>query len=511
MNMKNIKKFTALFLVLILIFTTLISCNPSSKNNISATGNDNTTADPNATAAPGGTTAEERIDPNLPSEDYGGYTFTFLAHQINYPYDWVGDAAPREITAEAENGDPINDSVYKRNAITEDKYNITIKMVPNTDEKAAMNKAVKAGDNTYDAVVIFNNNVPSVITGGLLVDTSQLPYINLKQPWWDPAVNALSIAHKNFLLGGDLLILDKEATNCLLFNKDMMANLGLPFPYDAVKQGKWTMDALNNIIKNSAKDLNGDGQMTAYDDQWGLGLVNDALHAFLVSCGGALAVKDNNDIPYMDFTSQKNLSVISKAMDVMYNPNYVVNGQAPPKGGSGDLTNGNLILNTGFEESRILFMWARIRVVEALRDMNANFGIVPMPKYDETQSRYYSLVNPYTGVLLGVPKSSSDLNRTSIILEALSAESRYTLQPAYYDVTLQRKYARDNESQEMLNIIFSSKIYDIGSIYSFGNVFLDFITLAATQNRDVVSYYEKKSGAMQAAIDKVVNTIQSIN
>jgi len=151
-----------------------------------------------------------------------------------------------------------------------------------------------------------------------------------------------------------------------------------------------------------------------------------------------------------------------------------------------------------------------MRVVEKFRGMEANFGIVPLPKFDEAQTQYYSVVNPYTGVLLGVPKSVQDLERTSIILEAMAAESRYTLQPAYYDVVLQRKYTRDDESQEMLDIIFGNRIYDIGAVYSFGNVFLDFIALCNKSNRDVVSYYDKKSGAMQKAIDKLVALIDTM-
>jgi hypothetical protein len=203
----------------------------------------------------------------------------------------------------------------------------------------------------------------------------------------------------------------------------------------------------------------------------------------------------------MDFTSQKNLAVIEKAMDLMYNPEYVNNQQG--KGG--------IDTHLAFQENKIVFMWGRMHLLEYYRSMEADFGVVPMPKYDEKQDNYFSLVNPYTGVLLGVPKSVQDVEKASIILEALAAESKYTLQPAYYDVVLQRKYVRDEESGEMLDIIFSSRVYDIGGVYSFGNVFLDFITLAAKNDRNVVSYYEKKIGSMEKAINKVVDIFQSMD
>ena len=42
--------------------------------------------------------------------------------------------------------------------------------------------------------------------------------------------------------------------------------------------------------------------------------------------------------------------------------------------------------------------------------------------------------------------------------------------PAYYDVQLKTKIARDDESSEMLDIIFAGRKYDLGSIYDWGGL-----------------------------------------
>jgi len=76
---------------------------------------------------------------------------------------------------------------------------------------------------------------------------------------------------------------------------------------------------------------------------------------------------------------------------------------------------------------------------------------------------------------------------------------------------LQRKYVRDNESSDMLDIIFNTRIYDIGSVYSFSNVFLGFIEMAYKSNRDIVSYYDKNIAKMEKAIDKVVTIFQDMD
>jgi len=297
----------------------------------------------------------------------------------------------------------------------------------------------------------------------------------------------------------------------MIFNKDLMAKLGMDLPYQSVKDGKWTFDKLYEMTKGVEVDVNGDGKMEYQDDRFSLITFNDTLHAFLVAGGGTFAQKNSDDIPYMCFAEPKNLAVMEKAMDLLYkNTNPGVFNVQSVDAGTGNVTWMKVYYDT-FMEDRALFMWIRMRVVEAFRGMDSNFGILPMPKYDEAQDNYRSLVNPYTGVMLGVPKTSADPERTSVILEALSAESKYTLQPAYYDIVLSRKFARDEESSEMLDIIFNTHVYDIGGVYSFGGVFNDFNSTAGKEDRNITSYYDKKIGSMEKAIDKLVTQFESMD
>ena len=73
-----------------------------------------------------------------------------------------------------------------------------------------------------------------------------------------------------------------------------------------------------------------------------------------------------------------------------------------------------------FPADQVMFWVECISWAKALREMEANFGILPAPKYDEQQSQYYSCNN---GNFFGmsVPVSVSDVERTSIILEALQS------------------------------------------------------------------------------------------
>ena len=500
----NKGKIKFCFLILLTILFLLISCNSEKPTKSDDSGGENADSSDNGentaetTTSPG----ETRIQSELPEMDFGGYVFNVLSHEEESG-DWVG-TVPREIISETETGDSINDAVYKRNSIITEKYNFEIAMQCYADENAALRKAVKADEDIYDAVIMIIYRVNPIITSGLLTDVSNLTYVDLSKPWWDSAVNSMSIDRKNYLLAGDMLILDNEATNALIFNKDLLTALDIELPYKSVSDGTWTMDKFTGLMKDVALDLNGDGVLTPFDDRYGFIAYNDTLLALLVSGGGNLALKDENDMPYICFNDEKNVTIAEKAMDLMYNP-YVLNAQQV--GGATAHTEHLDAYLRGFEENRTLFMWIRMRVVELYRGLETNFGILPMPKFSETQENYYSLVSPYTGVMLGIPQTASDLERTSVILEALAAESRYTLKPAYYDIVLQRKFTRDEESRDMLDIIFNSRIYDIGSIYNFGNV-ASYNSLASTNSRDVMSFYDKSVSKMEKDIEKIIGVFQ---
>jgi len=498
------KKFIVILIVVLICSCYLVACKSDT-----AQYNDDIKTESDGATGVNTDNEEVRILPDLPNVNYNGYIFTVLAHREDSD-DWY-QPDPREIISEEETGEPIDDAVYRRNEILADKYGFELDLVTNTEEVTALRRTVNAGDDIYDAVMIFNNNVPTAVQNDVLINTDHLPYIDMDKPWWDQGVKSMSIAGKNFLLAGDMLILDNEATNALLFNKDLMRTLGKELPYNLVMEGKWTFDKMEELIRDAAMDLNGDGQMTPDEDRWGLVTYKDTLHALLVSGGGSLAEKDEKDIPFMSLATERNIRIAEKAMDFLYNSNFTMNIQRDVEDGGDGNPNWTRTIHTVFEEDRALFMWVRMRVVEKFRGMDSDFGILPLPKFDELQANYRSVVNAYTGVLLGVPKSAQDLERTSIILEAIAAESRYTLQPAYYDVVLQRKFARDEESSDMLDIIFNTQIYDIGAVYSFGDVFMDYIELTIEQNRGILTYYERRSAIMERDITRLVDRIETMD
>jgi hypothetical protein len=165
-----------------------------------------------------------------------------------------------------------------------------------------------------------------------------------------------------------------------------------------------------------------------------------------------------------------------------------------------------------FKANEILFTYYSVKMSNQLRDMESNYGILPFPKYDEYQESYHHLIMPDGDSVIGVPLSCGKTELTAYMLEALSAESYYTVYPAFYDVVLMGKFTRDPESQDMLKIIFDTRTYDIGSIYGFGSFYGQLITYAANKgDSNLASLFASNLSAIESSIDKLNDLIDQWN
>ena len=173
---------------------------------------------------------------------------------------------------------------------------------------------------------------------------------------------------------------------------------------------------------------------------------------------------------------------------------FATDGFKHPSGDSGN--NGGVDF---FKNDQTLFYNECMGNVQKLRTMDTDFGIIPSPKYNEEQEEYYHLGgNPY---FMQVPVTQPDFERTGIIMEALSYESMKVVPSAFYDIMLNGKIARDNESSKMLDIVF-------GSLSYYLPVALDILELGVTdliwKNKiDFVSFFAKNESKILKEIEKM--------
>lgn len=450
----------------------------------------------------------EKIKPDFGEVDMGGTNFTILTNNWNAADSF---AMRNEIFVDELNGEPINDAIYNRNLYVMEKYNCSITHV-NMDNVEQSNskvkKSVKAADGAYDVFFVRHHFYHSLGADGYIIDLYGMPNLDLTAPYWDQnSPKNYSLCNKLFCVDSDISICDKDSTAAMVFNKKLAEDFGLEDVYGVVDDYRWTIDKMGSMAKDVTSDINGDGVLDQYD-RYGIYYERDTMLAFLSSGGYALALKDEDDIPYMTFDNESVLTILNDMADVLYDGTLSWNTMYWESNGGEDF---NDVKNRNFSNDMALFMWVRIDNTHYLRDMISDFGIIPCPKWKEEQQEYRGWINAWTSVSLSVPNNpdAEKMENLGIMLSDWAWVSTKMLKPAYYDTVLNTKITRDEESSHMLDLIFNNRVNDIGAEAMFGGA-QDFIYMSMTNDRDFTSKFAKYASKAQKDIDKLVAKIEEL-
>jgi len=437
-------------LILILLMCIFASCQDNSSENLKD-------VEPGVTEIESEETTDYRAD-YLPAVNYSGYEFRL----VNVPSE-ISRMHTTFIIAE-ETGDLVNDAIFRRNRIIEEKYNIVFTQIEVSGYEAltsTFQKCVNANSDDFDM-----GQMAGGLTGafteaqtGRAVLPKDLPYLDVSQPWYIQGVNEqFTIAGKIFLAYSDECLNLLEQTQCVLFNKKIATDFDFDNPYELVLSNKWTFDRFFDMAKAATDDLNGDGEMTD-TDRFGIVSTHDFFYPnFWTSAGIKPIERDSDGLLVFIKNAEKLYSILDKVYENIHGGRKIFfeahTDRAPSFSGLDAYSTARAM----FANNQGLFYPSGLGSVQELRGMDTDFGILPFPKYDEVQEKYY--VNGWDGWLYCVPVTNTDLERTSIIMEALAVESKNLVIDAFKETALKTKYARDNESLEMLDIIEQNRTMD---------------------------------------------------
>ena len=439
--------------------------------------------------------------------DFEGYNFRMLGFE-SYQGMWVA-VSYSEIYAEELNGDPLNDSIWHRNRAVEELYNIEISLVPlcygrRGDHAAIALRSIMAGEDAFDAALVIGHQMPRLLTApNALIDLNSVTTLNLDSPWWDQAsVRELSIAHRLFTMTGDISLYGAFGTVVIYFNKQMIEDFGLDNPYELVRQGTWTWDAVYDMTRAVVMDLDGSGIITPFD-QIGMMSEDHSLLFSLRSGGERLTIKDENDLPVLAGGNERLINAIDTVIGVLRAPQ--VNFR------TADVTGfGNAFFEftmPKFRDGELLFFYHQLFTALNLREMEADFGILPAPKLDADQIGYGSVATEWFITYLFVPQTNKDFERTGAILEAMGYHSQRLIMPAFYDVTVTHKLVRDECSVEMLDIILSNRVFDLATIYNWGEIMTIFGDIYNSRQNNFTSAFERRETMIERAIERTINEV----
>ena len=444
-------KIMALVLMVLMVLTVAACATPGDTTNPADTT-------PSQGGTPSGDPTVEttpEAGPGLEAVDYEGAEFLVLNldpnHSTNFPY--------AEILAESMDGTTINDAVYERNEVLNAKYNI--KIVSQIEEsRAKLNSAVttdvNSGDASYDLIMQVPTYSVVLASQGMLYDYTNLPYVNLEADWWlSEIVNEISIGEKVYYAPNYANICFLSATGIVYFDKEMITSFELDSPYALVDSGAWTLDQFIKLSTGVTSQ-----HTSSPEDTVGFRMHPGSWGFMYTGLGGMLIDKDADDIPVLqidelDMTKLEAIAGLSTNAGMGFYCEYDKVKEA-------------------FTAGKTLFVVQGAYDLEYYRQL-ADFGIVPVPKWDANQAEYISTVHQDWGSFMSVEYSQPEdkLEMISAIMEDMAYESLQIVKPAYYDTVLTGRYAKDAESARMLDIVYSNVTIDLGILFEYYGIGVD--------------------------------------
>jgi len=257
---------------------------------------------------------------------------------------------------------------------------------------------------------------------------------------------------------------------------------------------------MQTLGKQVAQDLNGDG-VRDENDQFGILSDGGMTFLFYFTCGNNLVTLDDEGVPHFTVESQRTFDVCENLKEYFNDTENML--------WASKCSETWTTIDKVFMENRNLFRPGSIYDIIYYRNMEHDFGILPYPLYDENQEDYYHLIATHVAPGICVPTTNvENLDMTCHLLEALAYESRDTVTKAYYDHNLYTKMARDNESGDMLDIIFSTKRYDLGFVFNWGAIKAQ-LEVIATNEKSFATVWDSKEKACEAAMQETLDFYMS--
>ncbi len=479
----TMKKFLALLLAVLTLVPMFVACQDSGDKP------SDSTAKPNDDV----TETDDPYDDKLPEDLYyedemDGRDFVIAAPSHA---DW----GPEWYNLEEDTGDTIDSAIYNRNRQLEERFGIVISSMAlgGTNDMASQFTTYAVADKEQIDVLsvgYYQSGKPLITNDYVLawnnVDGKgkAVEYLDLDRDWWNKSItDTLSICGRYYYLSGDVNWFTMPETSVCYFNKNVAAKNKVENLYDTVKNYEWTFERCFDIAKSIANESSGDGKWDESDTYGAIQNTIIGVTGFLYGANYETVTMGKKG-PEMNFKGTKITNIIQWLVEFCDNDKHV--SYTESFNDAPDSTGIPI-----FFDDRALFYFDILMHAEGFRDEASDFGIIPYPMYDEEQKVYVSYANQW-GLVSALPCTSKNPDRTAAILHAMGALSRKSIVPAYYEKTLMGKIKRDDESEDMLNIIFANVLYDFGIAYCTNLAYIPCKELVEKTDPNITSWYGRQ-------------------
>ncbi len=461
---------------LILAVLMLSSCASSTVNTESETAGSETAAETAVSSDETVVETEEEtvyISDNLPEEDFNEYAFRILSC-VFYSKELATYLTFDEIT-----GSPVDDELYNSKMYLEDRFNVGISWIETglSDAAPVAKSAINAGDDAFDIIIGPDTGTVALGKGGLMRNLLDVEEFDFEQPWWPK--NAVD----SWTFGGFLCAASNYMSYCgihwtraITVNKDWAEELQMEIPYEAVREGKWTLDMLNQLTEDVTYDVDGNGKLTK-DDKVAFATGGQTWYCLQEAIDLPIYRKDENGDVYLDLDVDR----AERYLEIMRK-----------------LTADNKFLSVGdfgveiFQTGNALFAYTQVGdAYDYYRISDVRYGFLPTPKLDETQENY---INCCTDVPWAIPKTIAGEQQHIVgtICEAMSCYNYNKVLPVYLEGALKSRASDSVDDSEMLQIIADTRT--IGFAYAYGLNMNNILNDLLKSSKGAASYlaaYEK--------------------
>ena len=526
--MKTAMKLLALVLVLVMLVPFVVACGGTGEGGGTTAKQDATNGpddsnkgtDPDESGSNGPDDSDVTTDPDgsgdvtteknpindLEEKDLDGYVYKAYIRVNSGNHAFYCE----DFWVENSSADALSYAVYDRNTNVEDRYNCRIRQYDSDGDQYAEMTRFYFNDENYELSVLLGASAAICATTNLLQDIYGLEEIKLEHDTYDQnSLKQFTMGGKLYYFSGDMNISPLDSAAVTIFNPDLFDKYDFVEEckkedyddlYEMVAAGKWTVSAMMEMAEIVKIDSAGDGGtlVAADGDQVGYLSYSATPMYYWYGCGARVSELDEDGYPSLVFGSQG-----SNSADVFNFLFGQINNQQPGKewipNGGGGYRNGEFMTDALLFTDIIIW---DIRKVLHPQD-KARYGILPIPKYNEEQSRYYDVVYwPYgTTHLWSVPAKCKDVDNAAFLLHVLAVYSNAPdgTMDAYYVKTLELSVARDAGSRATLKIVRDSVTYDIFLLYNWG----DFIQ-SLVENIDTAAANEYGNQVTAANLDAAV-------
>ena len=488
-------RFTKIMCLILALLMTL-AC-------FAACGGGEETTLPSATGKDEDETGRNAVKDTVPTDlNFKGETVTFFVRNDS-------DMWKNEMDVEKTTNDTLFDSIYYRNSTVEDRLGVEIRQIGQAGTynvsdswNSTLRNAVLTKSSDYDTAAIYASTGSALAVEGLYYNVLDIEYINLDKPWWNQTIREeLTLFDTLYYLAGDIAITETANGLCFFFNKNLFSelyqtqNIDL---YEVVEGQKWTIDLLHDLVANAWIDENSDGVISDGDTVgYAANASSDSdgsMDAWIPAMGISIT-KMVDGYPELTFYDEHTVEAFEK-LKSLYRANP---GSLCADGKTA----------TSFIIGNQLFFRGDLNSGSGLRNMQDDYGVLPMPKFDEVQDDYYTTFANIASLIV-VLSTCTDTAKVGATLELMAAESYKQVTPAYFEICLQGKYSDTPDDAAMYDRILSGFVFSFGFCYSTKS--LDGVgSLFRFIDKDIAQTYEANKVKYQTALETLIDKLDEVS